>query len=339
VAAAAGSGSVAAADLRGFAASACRPPLAESWLVGGATSTGAADLLVLANPGSVPATVDVTVYGASGPQNAPGGSNRIVPAGTQVVVPLAGLLPDEQSPVVRVTTSGAPVGASLQSSLVRVLTPVGADEVSPVAAPETSVQIPGVTAAGLGDAQGAGTIVRMLSPTADTQAQVTVRDAAGQDVGAPAAVPLTAGVPTELELTGLPAGTVTVSVDAASPVVAGVWSTTGFGDGADFAWYAAAPSIDRPTTFAAASGPGARLVVAGRGEGASLTLSAPDGTMQQVAAPAGAAATVALAQPGVYTITPTGTVAASVAYAGTGALAGYPVWGPDAAAPPITVLP
>src|SRR3546814_6297364 len=66
--AAAGSSSVEAADLRGFAASACRPPLLESWLVGGATTTGSGDLVVLSNPGTVAATVQITVYGASGPQ-------------------------------------------------------------------------------------------------------------------------------------------------------------------------------------------------------------------------------------------------------------------------------
>ncbi|MFJ6653204.1 DUF5719 family protein [Microbacterium sp. NPDC091313] len=338
-AAAAGSASVEAADLRGFAASACRPALAESWLVGGATSTGANDLLVLSNPGSVPATVDVTVYGASGPESAPGGSNRVVPAGTQVVVPLAGLLPAEQSPVVRVTTSGAPVSASLQSSLVRVLTPVGIDRVSALAAPAQSLQIPGVTAAGLGDGQGAGTIVRMLAPTSDTQARVTVRDGAGQVVGTPATVPLTSGVPTELELTGLAAGTYTVAVDADAPVVAGVWSTTGFDDGADFAWYAAAPALERPTSFAAASGPGARLVVSGVEGSATVTLTAPDGTSRQVEASAGGATAVELAQTGVYTLEPSSAVTAAVVYAGTGALAGYPVWGPDAAAPPITVVP
>ncbi|MBN9166715.1 MAG: hypothetical protein J0I07_37630, partial [Myxococcales bacterium] len=39
--AAAGSATVASPDLIGFSASACRPPLAESWLVAGASTTGA----------------------------------------------------------------------------------------------------------------------------------------------------------------------------------------------------------------------------------------------------------------------------------------------------------
>ena len=65
--AAAGSATASDDDLAGYAASACRPPLLESWLVGGSGETGASDLVLLANPGVVPARVQLTVYGAEGP--------------------------------------------------------------------------------------------------------------------------------------------------------------------------------------------------------------------------------------------------------------------------------
>ncbi|WP_125132611.1 DUF5719 family protein [Microbacterium sp. 10M-3C3] len=337
--AAAGSSAVESADLRGAAASACRQPLLESWLVGGSTVTGTNDLLVLSNPGTVAATVQLTTYGASGAQVAPGASDRVVPAGRQVIVPLAGLLPTEQSPVVRVTSTGAPVTASLQSSLVRVLTAVGVDRVSPLAAPATRLVIPGVTVASADASQGATTIVRALSADVDTVVRISVRGADGQDVQAPASLPLSAGRPAELELTGLPTGVYTVTVEADAPVVAGAWSTTTGTAGSDFAWYAAAPAIDVPTRVAVAPGAGAQLVVTGFDTDATVSITAPSGVVQELSVPAGGAAAVPVGEPGVYEVAPQGAIAAAVAYAADGALASYPVWGADAAAPPLVVYP
>ena len=131
--AASGSATVSADDLRGFAASACRPALMESWLVGGSAATGAADVVLLANPGTVPASVQLTVYGAGGAQVPAGGEELTVAPGAQIVVPLAGLLPGEESPVIRVTATGAPVQAALQASITRTLVPGGVDQVGAIA--------------------------------------------------------------------------------------------------------------------------------------------------------------------------------------------------------------
>lgn len=340
--AAAGSSAVEAADLRGFAASPCRPPLLESWLVGGATTTGSGDLLLLSNPGAVAATVEVTVYGAAGPVVAPGGSDRVVAAGSQVVVPLAGLLPDEASPVISVTAVGAPVTAALQSSLIRTLEPGGVDQVSPVAAASERQIVAGVVVAAeeADAAAGARTITRLLAPTADTQATVSVRDSDGRRVGEDATVPLTAGIPSELGLPGLAAGTYTVIVDADAPLVAGAWSTTGFGEGSDFGWFAAAPQIDRPTVVAVPTGLSPVLTLVNDGaEAVTVTLTSPSGTSREVQLPAEGAAEVALAESGVHAIDPAGSVHAAVSFGSTGALAGFPVWGADAAAPPIVIFP
>ena len=83
-------------------------PLMESWLVGGSAATGASDVVLLANPGTVPASVQLTVFGAAGPQVPAGGSELVVAPGAQIVVPLAGLVLGEESPVIRVTAIGAP---------------------------------------------------------------------------------------------------------------------------------------------------------------------------------------------------------------------------------------
>ncbi len=255
--AAAGSATVASADLIGFSASACRAPLAESWLVGGATTTGANDLVVLANPGDVPATVQLSVYGAQGVQTPPSGQNLVVAAGQRRVVPLAGLLLGEESPVVRVEASGAPVHASLQASLTRVLLPGGSDQVAPARQADTRLVMPGVQVVTSAEGQ-AGTVLRLLSPGSDATATVTVipMDATAS-AAPPTEVPLTAGLPTSLDLSGLAAGAYTVEVSATAPIVGATWSTTGFGEGADFAWYAAAPRSRRRPSSRSPTGPGA----------------------------------------------------------------------------------
>lgn len=341
VVAAAGSASVSASDLTGFAASACRPPLMESWIVGGSSALGANDLLLLANPGEVAATVQITAYGASGARTPPGGVNRVVAPGEQEVIPLAGLAAGEASPALRITASGAPVAASLQSSLIRTLLPGGIDQVAPIAAAGERQVIPGVsvTLAPTGGSSPA-TILRILAPSDDTSAVVTVLAADGTIAEEATSVPLTAGIPSELELGELAVGRYTLQITADAPIVAGAWSTTGFGEGSDFAWYAPAPEISLPTLFAVASGEGPVLTIANSGpEDVDVALSQGPGAPQTVSVPAGEVAEAPVTAGSLYTLDPSGPVSASVSYAAAGAVAGYPVWGADAAAGPIVVFP
>ena len=222
--AAAQSASVADEDLLGFAAAACTAPQFESWLVGGATTTGSADLVVLANPGDVPATVQLTVYASGGALTPPGGRDIVIAAGSQAVVPLAGLALGELAPVVRVQAQGAAVVASLQSSRTQTLQPVGLDVTGPTSAPAERQVIVGLVtpAPGEGAASNVATAsVRVLAPTQDVTATIRVYAVgAAQPASTPVDVPLTAGVPLELDLPGLTAGTYTVEVEASSPVVA-----------------------------------------------------------------------------------------------------------------------
>ncbi|PZU32559.1 MAG: hypothetical protein DI577_02950 [Microbacterium sp.] len=140
----AGSAQVAASDLTGFAAEACTRASMESWLVGGSGTTGAGDLVVLANPGDVAAQVTLAVYGATGAQTPAAGKNIVVPARTQRVIPLAAIALGEENPVVRVTSAQAPVRASLQATLTRVLNPGGVDQIAALGAPTTDLVIPAV---------------------------------------------------------------------------------------------------------------------------------------------------------------------------------------------------
>ncbi|MDQ1127907.1 DUF5719 family protein [Microbacterium sp. SORGH_AS_0888] len=340
--AAAGSASVEADDLRGFAASACRPALTESWLIGGATTVGTSDLVVLSNPGTVPATVDITVYTATGAEVPTGGSGIVVAPGMQRILPLSGIVPGAKAPVLRVTATGAPVAAALQSSIIRTLLPGGVDVMSATAQTSTRVVVPGVvvppsavtTTGGL-----ATTIARILSPQTDTAATVTVDAPDGTQVST-RQVPLTAGVPLEVELTGLPAGTYTVTVSAGAGVLAAVWQTTGFGQGDDFAWYSSAPEVSADTLVAVPDGPAPTLVVTATGQTRVSVTPVAGGSTQTSVLTAGSSAVLPLAPGTVYRLSSGGVpVHAQLSYSGTGQLAAVPVWSAGAAASALTVIP
>lgn len=343
--AAAGSATVSDPDLRGFATSACTPPLMESWLVGGSAITGAADLVLLTNPGTVPARVDLTVYGVGGATTPASGTGIVVPAGTQRVLPLASLALGEQSPVIRVTSAEAPVQAALQSSITRTLVPGGVDQVGATAAPAETQVIPAFSVTTRPGDEGASettTLLRLLAPSAAAEASVTVsRVGARGVVDEPRTVTLDAGVPLELELEDLGVGAYSVHVEATGPVVAAVWETTGFGEGSDFAWYTAADALTVPSLFAVARGSSPMLTLTNDGDAdvvAEVTTEAGAGTATDITVPAGGAARFALRSGAVYRLISGGAdVRANVTYSGVGALAGYAVLPADAAASAIVV--
>lgn len=341
--AATGSATVSADDLSGYAASPCRPPLTESWLVGGATTTGSADIVIISNPGQVAATVELTVFGTGGPVVPPGG-DVVVAAGTQQALSLAGLALGQDSPVIRVSATGAPVTAVLQTSLTRTLLPGGVDQVGAIEKPENDIVIPGVSVARAdGPGTDAATVLRLLAPSGDTTARVTVTaTGVAQPVAEPIEVPLTAGLPLDLDLGGLDAREYTVSVAADVPIVGAVWQTTGFGAGADFAWYTQAPELAVASLFATPAGPSPALTVANpTGREAQVTVDAVDGSSSTtVVVQPQQTARFSLRARTVYSIDAGGVgVRAGVSLTAADALAGYPVWSGDTAAAPIVIYP
>lgn len=342
----AASGSAVAAfdDLAGFAASVCRPPLMESWLVAGSAATGAADFVLLANPGTVAATVQLTVYGASGPQTPPGGSDLVVAAGSQRIVSIAGLARGEESPVIRINSRGAPVQAAVQSSISRILEPGGVDQASAVVAPDETQRTLGIVVGEDDDSSdGSPTLVRLLSANDDAQATVTVR-AVGEpaDAVSPLTVPLVAGVPTELALEQLEPGNYIVDVTASAPVVAAAWHTTGFGAGADFAWHTPSPEIGVATLFAVPGGPEATMTVQNSGDvEATGTVTRRDGSaVMDFALLPGESTSFSLPRRETYLLDGGGAdLRAAVTMAGTDQLAAFALWPADAAAPAVVVYP
>jgi len=340
--AAAGSATVDDADLAGFAAAACTPPTMESWLAAGSGLTGAADLVVLANPGDVASRVELTVFGAAGQVAPDAGSGVLVPPRSQRVVPLAALALGEQSPVVLVTATQAPVQATLQSSLTRTLVPGGIDQSVPTALPAARQEIPSFTVVG-GDST-ADTLVRVLAPSDAATATVTVTSIdSGEQVYRTDPLTLEAGIPLEVDVATLPAGRYSATVEADAPVVAALWAATGVGEGSDFAWYATTESIDVPSLLAVAAGPDPRLAVVADPDADRtivLTEDAGAGTSREITVPAGDAVSVALDGGATYRLDPGESgVHANVTFAGSGALASYPVVPADAAAAPVVVRP
>jgi hypothetical protein len=338
----AGSATVQSDDLTGFAASSCQEPRLESWLVGGATTTGASDLVRLANPGTVPATVQLTVYGATGRQVPPGGT-LVVPPGTERVVPLAGLILGEQAPVVHVSASGAPVRAALQASITRTLVAGGVDQVSAVPTAERTQIIPGVTVAA-SPAQASNesptAVLRLLSATSTTTATVTVLTTSGAPESHQS-VPLKAGVPAEVALSDLAPGRHTVRIDSDGRIVAAVWSTTGFAAGSDFAWYPAAPEVSASTLVTVPEGPSTVLSIVNPGtKPAVVTLTPVDGSAaRSLTIPAGQTLDVSVPNRLSFTLDPKdgAHVRAALTLTGSGALADIPVWPGAAAAASIDV--
>ena len=337
--AAAESVSVMGPDLAGFAASACRAPSMESWIVGGAASTGTSDIVLIANPSDVTATASFTVYGSTGPTRT---SDIVLAPRTQVSVPLAAGAAGESTPIVRVTATGAPLRTMLQSSLIRVLDPSGIDLQDGTGQPQRSQVLAGVQVLVEATDEASMTIGRLMAPSNDTNVRLTTRTADGaRVVGDEISIDLRAGEPVEVDLPGLPVGVYSVEIDADEPVVAAAWQSTGVGAGVDYAWMTPAPTIAEPTTFAVPRGPAATLHLRNNTD-ADTVVTLTDfanGDEREVVVGAQGAALIQVDSDAAYGLSTTGPVHAAITMATPGAIAGWPVWPSAASSSAVTVYP
>lgn len=337
-------------DLAGLAVAACDEASSDSWLVAGATNLGQTSLVLLTNPGAAAVTVDLSVYGESGRVDAPGAAGISVPAGAQKVVPLAGLAPSVASPVVHVIAHGGRVLATMQQSLVQGIDPEGVELTAATGAPTLLQRISGVevrTIAALKASQpteGYGSDLPAARVFVPGSKPATVTIGVVGETGTAAGNTFTAtvkpGFATEIPLDGLVDGDYSVSVTSDQPVVAAVRTSTTSTTGKDFAWFTASAPL--PDTFLApvGAGPGARLhLLNTRTTDAAVTVTSPRGTVQKVTVPGGAGASVALPAAGVYTVSGTTGLIASVGYSGDGLLSSFAIEPPAALASPLTIYP
>lgn len=209
-----------AGDLRGLSAASCQPASAQSWLVGGATSTGSTARLVLVNAGSTAAQVTWRVWGSAGPVDLTTDSVLVAP-GAQQVVDLAAVAGEQRALVVQVSVSGGQVSAHLQDDRLDGFTPVGTDLVVAGSAPAQRQVVPGLVVEESTVGDSTQPVLRLLAPDADTTAHVSLLGSTGP-VELPGAdsVELTAGQVVDVPLGGLPADRYTVVVDADASIVA-----------------------------------------------------------------------------------------------------------------------
>ena len=266
--------------LRGLATAACLPAQFDTWIAAGSAETGRQAVLSLANPGDVPATVDVTLYGRQGVISAPGARGVLLPPGTRRVFPLTGFAPDEVSPVIHIAAQGSAVTAALHTSITRGLAADGVAISTGQFEASTEIIVPGVFVDGSDEAferrQEPGfadlaPMLRLISPFEDTVAEIRVLRPGQADVVSEAR--LSAGRVVDIALDAVGSGTFSVKVRADSPIV-GAARVSIVGEGAtDLSWVSAHPVLTEPTYMALPFGPEATLsVVAVEGE-AEVTIS------------------------------------------------------------------
>lgn len=286
-------------SLRGLATTSCRAGAAEHWLVAGGAGPGRQERLVLVNPSTSPATVDIEVFGAEGRIESPVGAGVIVPAQGRVAMLVDAIAQAEGTPVVHVTATGGIVTATLDDSWLEGLTLLGVDDAEPSAAPATEHVIPAVPVDGAAR-------VRVLAP-GDSEAIVEVTAVEGAQVRAlpkGSAQRIAAGHVVEFDLAGLPIGTHAIRVEADVPVVAGAFTSRRAGSGpGDFAWSAAAEPLTglagltftgnttRSLSLHAGSAATVEVTtVTASGEATSNRVTLAAATQQSVTVPAGTAA-------------------------------------------------
>jgi hypothetical protein len=218
--------SAADGDLRGLAAATCPTPSNDQWLLGAETTVGRTSVLTLTNPSSTPASVDLEFFGDKPLNQAPPSSRglQIKPGSTASYV-VSGYLPGQSNVSVHVRSTGAAVAAAIQQSILRGLTPGGVELITPAAAPSPRQTVTGIelqdrdrakdlaAKSGFSDAGAAVQITVPGAADAVVQLRVYGRNGAVQ-LPAGGVVTAKAGTVTEVPLSGLPAGTYSVSATA-----------------------------------------------------------------------------------------------------------------------------
>ncbi|WP_168209083.1 DUF5719 family protein [Agromyces intestinalis] len=337
--------------LAGLAIAACREPAAESWLVGGSTALGRTSLVLLANPTDVAATVDLRIFGEEGTVEAPAGLGLVVPPGTQRVVSLAGLAPDIAAPVVRVTSSGGRIAATLQQSAIDGLVPAGVELIAPAAAPSDQARIPGFVVAEEGgvpvdedhlDGDGFPAL-RLLAPGADdVEATVSVVPEQG---GARTSidVSLLAGQTIDVPLGELSPGAYAIDLVADGPVVAAARSSFAPGeeedDTGDFAWFPATTALIGDLAVAVPDVPAPVLHLVAAGTDDVDVVVATRGAQRDVTVPGGGGVAVTLRPGDQVVLRGVEGLHASVSSIGARMLSSFSVEPPGPVDAPIRVYP
>jgi len=317
--------------LKGLVASDCVEPVNEQWLVGGASTLGTSTTLSLGNASDVPATVQIAVFDENGEIPALQTAGVIVAPHSQQTVSLSGYAPDSSRLAVKVSSTGAPVAASLGVARIDGLNPVGAATVTRQLRASTSLVIPGVGLSdernheGPGDAGPEDRFPVVVTAVAPGKAAGTARvfslDSAGirTELGTIALTPKRVG---SLTVKTWPSNATAVIVESDVPVFAGAQGTANASAGHDFDWFAPAPELEAGAKVAVPVASGWTLVLANTGTSPAevrITGDTPSTvTVQQgtsVLVPASGAVTISSSEP----------IHAAARMIDASSIAGYPV--------------
>lgn len=185
-------------DGRGLASQPCLGPDTTWWFVGGGSTAGRESALVLVNPESTAAEVEVAISGPDGPVSTPRLRGLVVEPRSRVVVRLSREAPRLPAAAWRVTVRQGRVMAALSDREAEGFVPRGADWIPASIDPATRVLVPGVVG-------GEGGRQLLVHAPGELTATVRVRLITEQGSFVPAATP-------EIEVPG--GSVVTVDLDA-----------------------------------------------------------------------------------------------------------------------------
>lgn len=363
VAAGATSQRVGEGDALGFVSTPCTTPTDIVWLVGGATTTGRTTVLLLTNPSRVLVTAIPDVWSERGPVDAAAvASGIVVPPHSRRAVSLASIAPNASGIAVRVRTSGGRIAASLEQRTVRGLESGGLDLVAPTAEPATDVTVAGARVAGSSVVQAAarsdgyGDLQPVLRVLVPGRRAATVSVSASGSSSTTLQRRVAAGSVVDLPLAELRDGVAGLRVVASQPVVVAArvsvistaqpadlapTATDGGGTptvdrGADLAWFPASAPLGAQAVAAVAEGPSPVLTLTN--PGSTPVTARTSGAAGAATLSVGAGRTVSMAVgEGVLRVSGARGLVGSVSYAGTGAIAGYPVVQAGQSAHPVRV--
>ncbi len=155
-------------DVRGVAATWCRQPAEDWWFNGVTTKVGTQARLVLSNPASSIAVLDLTFLGPDGRVDAPGSRGIAIAPHGRKVLDLTSYAPGEDGLTVHASAVKGQVVAALRTAHVTGVTADGVEWVPPASPPSTTYPVTAVPAV-----EGAQTL--MLTNPGERQAVVQVR--------------------------------------------------------------------------------------------------------------------------------------------------------------------
>lgn len=249
--------------MNGLLGSNCQRPESEFWVVGGDTSTGRESLLILMNPATIDATVELQLVGADGEVHAPGLSGVSVASGKTVVIPISSISPKNKTFSLHVLSHGAALAGWLQQKTVRGTIAAGADLIAPTEAAARQLVIPGFFVRGAKDAAKLAktsedfydleNLVRLTNPgDSAATAIVQVIGASAKTFGTVLQAEVPAHSTVDLPVSGLSDGDYSIFIDSTSELLAAAKlnrTSLSAKQQTDFAWLVATEAATGQRSF------------------------------------------------------------------------------------------